>query len=205
MILLGLWQHNHRVDEGQVGFVLEICETVIDDLLRRIGREIQLAHQLGTADERFQAEKEVRFQQRDRMLESLARNGFDRSARRRRRHQNRSRGMILLQIFLHDQSPQGMADKDGRLGKLRRSAPHVVDIMMDAIPDAAGRPVVATEPHGANVVAALSQKSNEIVPAPRAMPCAVDEKNAGHADAPMWARERGASASIQTEAAAGVW
>jgi hypothetical protein len=172
--------HHQRVEERRPGLVLQPSEGVVDQLLGGVGGEEQLADQRRGGDEGPQAQRQVGRQHRRGMADGQAGHDRGRSAAWGRGQQYRPPGGAVLQVALDDQSAQGVADQHRRLGEPRRGLVDVLDVVVDAVPDPARRTVVAAQPHGVDLVAVSDQPPGHAVPAPRAVPGAMDQQDLGH-------------------------
>lgn len=97
-----------------------------------------------------------------------------------RGQQHRSPGAAALQVALDDQPAQGMADQHGRFDESGRGLVHVLEVVVDAVPDPAWRIVVAAKPHGFDLVAAAAQPLGDAVPAPGPVPGPMHQQDPGH-------------------------
>ena len=77
-----------------------------------------------------------------------------------------------------------MTDENRRCGEILDRPSHIVDIMMDSVPNPARRrTIVVAQLHGANVMPVFGQAPGESAPTPGAVPRSVDKQDAGHAGA----------------------
>ena len=87
---------------------------------------------------------------------------------------------VALRVPLRKQPAHRMPDEHRRLRKPLGGLMDVFRVVVDAVPDAPTGLVVPAQPDGANVVATLGKAGGEPVPAPWAVPGAVDEQDPGH-------------------------
>ena len=153
---------------------------VVDDRIRRVVGEEHRARLRPGGDERLQTQPQRRVGHGQRVAQCQSRRHPDRATGRERGQENDGTRRVALRVPLREKPAHRVPDEHRRLREPLGRPLDVLQVVVDAVPDALAGLVVPTQPDGADVVATLGEAGGEPVPAPWAVPGAVDEQDPGH-------------------------
>ena len=99
--------------------------------------------------------------------------------RRHGRHQNSGRGIVVFEVSLHDEAAQGMSDEHRLAAEAVGRGMNVVDVVGDRARVETlrgGAAAVPAQTQCNRAIAGVGKEVQEVAPARRGMPTAVDEQ-----------------------------
>jgi hypothetical protein len=170
---------DHHVEVGEIGLVLQAVVVRPHLALRHGLREEHLPGQLGSLDDRPEAQRQVGLEELQRVAAGEAEARHQDPGRRHRREQDRARRGVPLEVLLDHQSTHRVADYDRRRPHRPGGRGDVVDVVRDPGPaESLGwrRPMTA-EVESLDRPASVGEVAEEVLlPAPGAVPGTVHEK-----------------------------